>query len=42
MADGEQVQRLLQSVKGWNAWRETYEGKVDLSWADLRGADLER
>jgi len=40
MAEPEQLERILASVKGWNDWRKTSHDEVDLSEADLAGRDL--
>lgn len=41
MANREQLALLKAGVLGWNLWRgRNPEGKVDLTAADLRGADL--
>ncbi len=40
MADQEQLYILRQSAKTWNNWRAEHQGQIDLSYADLAGANL--
>jgi len=43
MADREHVAKLKQGVTAWNEWRrQSYDGRIDLTGADLSGLDLRK